>query len=140
MTAAGREYDVLVVDDDFMVARIHTRYLATVDGFHVVDTVHTGTQALAALERHHPDLMLLDVYLPDMTGIDVLRRARQDFPDVEIAYQHRVAPILYSKLKRGEMPRVPRVALLALSRAYLATAARNAVMWPRKRESSSPAR
>ena len=43
MTAAGREYDVLVVDDDFMVARIHTRYLATVDGFHVVDTVHTGT-------------------------------------------------------------------------------------------------
>ena len=75
---------MLVVDDDFMVARIHTRYLATVDGFHVVDTVHTGTDALAALERHHPDLMLLDVYLPDMTGIDVLRRARQDFPDVDV--------------------------------------------------------
>ena len=84
MTSPGREYDVLVVDDDFMVARIHTRYLATVGGFHVVDTVHTGTDALAALERHHPDLMLLDVYLPDMTGIDVLRRARQNFPDVDV--------------------------------------------------------
>ena len=84
MTSPSRDYDVLVVDDDFMVARIHTRYLATVDGFHVVDTVHTGTDALAALERHHPDLMLLDVYLPDMTGIDVLRRARQDFPDVDV--------------------------------------------------------
>ena len=84
MTSPSREYDVLVVDDDFMVARIHTRYLATVDGFRVVDTVHTGTDALAALERHHPDLMLLDVYLPDMTGIDVLRRTRQDFPDVDV--------------------------------------------------------
>ena len=84
MTSPTKVYDVLVVDDDFMVARIHTRYLATVDGFHVVDTVHTGTDALAALERHHPDLMLLDVYLPDMTGIDVLRRARQDYPDVDV--------------------------------------------------------
>lgn len=84
MTSPTKVYEVLVVDDDFMVARIHTRYLATVDGFHVVDTVHTGTDALSALERHHPDLMLLDVYLPDMTGIDVLRRARQDYPDVDV--------------------------------------------------------
>jgi response regulator of citrate/malate metabolism len=84
MTSPTREYEVLIVDDDFMVARIHTRYLATVDGFHVVDTVHTGTDALAALERYHPDLMLLDVYLPDMTGIDVLRQARRHFPDVDV--------------------------------------------------------
>jgi len=70
--------------DDFMVAKIHTRYLATVSGFRVVGTVHTGTEALAALTELHPDLMLLDVYLPDMTGIEVLRRARQDFPDVDV--------------------------------------------------------
>ena len=77
-------FSVLVVDDDFMVARIHTRYLSTVPGFTVVDTVHTGADALSALARHHPDLMLLDVYLPDMTGIDVLRRARSEFPDVDV--------------------------------------------------------
>ena len=46
--------------------------------------MHTGTEALAALTELHPDLMLLDVYLPDMTGIEVLRRARQDFPDVDV--------------------------------------------------------
>ncbi len=84
MTAPATEYSVLVVDDDFMVARIHTRYLATVSGFRVVATVHTGAQALTALAEFHPDLMLLDVYLPDMTGIEVLRRARQDFPDVDV--------------------------------------------------------
>ncbi len=84
MSAPGTEYSVLVVDDDFMVAKIHTRYLATVRGFRVVATVHTGTEALAALSELHPDLMLLDVYLPDITGIEVLRRARQDFPDVDV--------------------------------------------------------
>ena len=77
-------FSVLVVDDDFMVARIHTRYLATVPGFSVVGTVHTGADALAALAEHQPDLMLLDVYLPDMTGIEVLRRARSEFPDVDV--------------------------------------------------------
>ena len=46
--------------------------------------MHTGTEALAALTELHPDLMLLDVYLPDMTGIEVLRRARQEFPDVDV--------------------------------------------------------
>ena len=84
MTAPAAEFSVLVVDDDFMVAKIHTRYLATVSGFRVVGTVHTGTEALAALTALQPDLMLLDVYLPDMTGIEVLRRARQDFPDVDV--------------------------------------------------------
>ena len=84
MSAPVKEYSVLVVDDDFMVAKIHTRYLATVSGFRVVATVHTGTEALQALADFHPDLMLLDVYLPDMTGIEVLRRARQDFPAVDV--------------------------------------------------------
>jgi response regulator of citrate/malate metabolism len=77
-------YDVLVVDDDFMVARIHTRYLATIPGFRVVATVHTGAAALAALAEQPVDLVLLDVYLPDMTGIDLLRRVRGEFPGVDV--------------------------------------------------------
>jgi len=84
MSSSAAGYSVVVVDDDFMVARIHTRYLATVSGFTVVATVHTGADALAALAEFRPDLMLLDVYLPDMTGTEVLRRARQDFPDVDV--------------------------------------------------------
>lgn len=80
----GGDYRVVVVDDDFMVARIHTRYLAGVAGFTVAATVHTGADALAAVTRYRPDLLLLDVYLPDMTGIDVLRRVRADFPQVDV--------------------------------------------------------
>jgi response regulator of citrate/malate metabolism len=67
---------VLIVDDDFMVARVHSGFVANLDGFEVVGTASSGAQALAEAERLAPDLVLLDVYLPDMTGLEVLRRLR----------------------------------------------------------------
>ncbi|WP_030778976.1 response regulator [Streptomyces sp. NRRL S-920] len=67
---------VLVVDDDFMVARLHSRYVGAVDGFTVAGVAHSGSEALGAAERLRPDLVLLDVYLPDMDGIAVLRELR----------------------------------------------------------------
>ena len=68
--------DVLVVDDDFMVAEIHRRFVERVDGFRVVGVARTGREALDAVRDHHPELILLDVYLPDMTGLDVLQTLR----------------------------------------------------------------
>ena len=67
---------VLIVDDDFMVAKVHSGFVAALDGFEVVGTASTGAAALAEVERLRPDLVLLDVYLPDMTGLEVLRRLR----------------------------------------------------------------
>ncbi|MGX1881873.1 response regulator [Streptomyces sp. NPDC055287] len=67
---------VLVVDDDFMVAKLHSRYVSAMDGFTVVAVAHSGAEALRAAERLRPDLVLLDVYLPDMDGISVLRELR----------------------------------------------------------------
>ncbi|MCC0579059.1 response regulator [Streptomyces californicus] len=67
---------MLVVDDDFMVAKLHSRYVSTMDGFDVVGVAHNGAEALRAAERLRPDLVLLDIYLPDMDGIDVLRALR----------------------------------------------------------------
>ncbi|MFD9942123.1 response regulator [Nonomuraea sp. NPDC059023] len=64
---------VLVVDDDFMVARIHSGYVARMPGFEVVAAAHTGNDALEAVRRFRPDLVLLDIYLPDLSGLDVLK-------------------------------------------------------------------
>jgi response regulator of citrate/malate metabolism len=69
---------VLIVDDDFMVAKVHAGFVAALDGFEVLGTAATGTDALDAVRRLAPDLVLLDVYLPDMTGLDVLHRLRAD--------------------------------------------------------------
>lgn len=71
-----RVLDVLVVDDDFMVASIHTRFVERTEGFRVVGQAATGATALAEIERLSPDLVLLDVHLPDVSGLEVLRRLR----------------------------------------------------------------
>ena len=70
--------DVLVVDDDFMVAEIHRRFVEQVDGFRAVGVARTGAEALSAARELQPQLILLDVYLPDMTGLEVLQRLRSD--------------------------------------------------------------
>jgi two-component system CitB family response regulator len=66
----------LVVDDDFMVASIHRQYVERIAGFSVVGEAHTGIQALELVDSLRPDLVLLDLYLPDMSGLDVLRQLR----------------------------------------------------------------
>ena len=70
--------DVLVVDDDFMVAEIHRRFVERVDGFRPVGVARTGAEALSAARALRPHLILLDVYLPDMTGLEVLQRLRSE--------------------------------------------------------------
>ncbi|MGH3003882.1 MAG: response regulator [Gaiellaceae bacterium] len=66
----------LVVDDDFMAASVHRQFTERVPGFEVVGEATTGAEALALVARLHPDLVLLDIYLPDLSGIEVLRRLR----------------------------------------------------------------
>lgn len=65
---------VLVVDDDFRVARLHAEIAARVPGLEVVGVVHTGADALAAAAEHRPDLVILDEYLPDERGSSLIRR------------------------------------------------------------------
>jgi response regulator of citrate/malate metabolism len=75
---------VLVVDDDFMVARIHTQFVERTPGFEVVGVASSGQAALDDVARLRPDLVLLDVHLPDITGIEVLRRLRADGDDIGV--------------------------------------------------------
>ncbi len=76
--------EVLVVDDDFMVARIHTGFVQRTPGFTVAGVAHTGAQALVEAERLQPDLVLLDVYLPDVSGLDLLGALREAAPEVDV--------------------------------------------------------
>jgi response regulator of citrate/malate metabolism len=70
--------DVLVVDDDFMVAKVHSGYVQKTPGFRVVGMAHTGADALRQVRSLRPDLVLLDIYLPDIDGVTVLRNIRAD--------------------------------------------------------------
>lgn len=75
---------VLVVDDDFMVAKVHRGFVERTPGFTVAAVAHTGAEALAAVKELRPDLMLLDIYLPDVSGVEVLRRVREGATPVDV--------------------------------------------------------
>ncbi|MGN6161167.1 MAG: response regulator [Marmoricola sp.] len=68
----------LVVDDDFRVAAIHAAYVERVEGFSVVGTVHTAGDAIDAIRSQKPDLVLMDVYLPDSNGLHVMQTVTTD--------------------------------------------------------------
>jgi two-component system CitB family response regulator len=67
----------LVVDDDFMVAEVHRGFVERVGGFEVVGMAHSGAEALRTIARLAPELLILDVYLPDRSGLSVLQELRQ---------------------------------------------------------------
>ncbi|MCS5478558.1 response regulator [Corynebacterium sp. YIM 101645] len=71
-------WSVLVVDDDFRVAGIHAEIVEAAPGFRVQGSVRTVAGARAALATNLPDLMLVDVYLPDGDGIELVRSVGVD--------------------------------------------------------------
>jgi response regulator of citrate/malate metabolism len=75
----------LIVDDDAMTASIHRAYVERVAGFEVVGEAHSGADAIELVRKTAPDLVLLDIYMPDMSGLDVLRNLHaSDLPHVDV--------------------------------------------------------
>jgi response regulator of citrate/malate metabolism len=65
---------VLVVDDDYHVAHAHALSVGKIEGFEVMGEAHTAGEAELLVEEQSPDLLLLDMYLPDLSGLDLVRR------------------------------------------------------------------
>jgi two-component system CitB family response regulator len=69
---------VLVVEDDFRVAQVHAAFTERVAGFTVVGSARTATEASTMIADLQPDLVLLDTYLPDRSGVDLLAEISVD--------------------------------------------------------------
>ena len=69
---------VLVIDDDFRVAGIHASIVDASPGFSVVGTARTLAEAKTLIATFSPDLLLVDVYLPDGDGIDLVGTSNID--------------------------------------------------------------
>lgn len=67
---------VMIIEDDLKIAELHRRYLEQMGGFEVVGIATSKVEAEMQLEVLEPELVLLDVYLPDGTGIEILARLR----------------------------------------------------------------
>ena len=70
---------VIIIEDDPMVADLAAGYLEGIDGFKLEHTAHSGEEGLALLRTHHVDLVLLDVFMPGMDGMELLRIIKSQF-------------------------------------------------------------
>ncbi|HWI47168.1 MAG TPA: response regulator [Rummeliibacillus sp.] len=74
----------VIAEDDFRVAEIHEKFLESFKEIDVIGKALNGKEVIQLLEQQQADLLLLDVYMPDQLGTDLLPIIRQQFPQTDI--------------------------------------------------------
>ncbi|OIK10410.1 response regulator [Bacillus sp. MUM 116] len=75
---------VVIAEDDFRIADIHEKFLQKFKQIEVVGKALNGEQTLQLIKNEQPDLLLLDVYMPDMLGAELLPIIRESSPKMGI--------------------------------------------------------
>jgi DNA-binding NarL/FixJ family response regulator len=75
---------VLLVDDHAMVRRGLRGFLELLDDIEVCGEAENGRQALEQVARLHPDVVLMDLLMPELDGVGAIGRLREEHPDVEV--------------------------------------------------------
>lgn len=76
--------NVLVAEDDYRVADIHCQYLEKFQGISYIDRAANAYETLSKLKEHSFDVLLLDVYLPDELGINMIEAYKQENASLQI--------------------------------------------------------
>jgi two-component system, NarL family, invasion response regulator UvrY len=95
-TAADSPVRVLTVDDQALFRGVARDVIEATPGFELAGEAASGEEALAAVERLEPQLVLLDVRMPGMGGIEAARRIEASHPDTVV--------VLVSIEERADVP------------------------------------
>ena len=68
-----RKCNVLIVDDEFLARKLLTEYVSKLDYLNLVDTCADATKAMEVLNNEQIDILLLDIQMPDISGMEMLR-------------------------------------------------------------------
>ena len=118
---------VLIVDDEPSITQTLGAFFER-SGGHIVSAAHTGEEAIALYHRMRPDLVLLDVRLPDMTGFEVLDQLREDNAVVIMMTAYGDVPLAVQAMQKGaenfltkpvELPHLAAVADRAFEKSRL---------------------
>src|SRR5499426_1164623 len=110
--AAQRSIRVMVVDDAVVVRGLIARWIADEPGLEVVAALRSGREAIAQIEQTDPDVVILDVDMPDMDGIAALPRLLAAKPDLVVimasTLTRRNAEISLRALSLGAADYIPK--------------------------------
>jgi len=103
---------VLVVDDSAVERRLAGGILDKIDGL-TVEYASNGLEALENIENHHPDMVLTDLQMPEMNGLELVGRIRQKYPLIPVILMtaHGSEEIAVQALQRGAASYVPKTKL-----------------------------
>jgi two-component system chemotaxis response regulator CheY len=74
---------VLVVDDDNLMRQI-LKAILNEEGYQVVGEARDGAMALQLVDRHRPELVCLDINMPGLSGLDVLKQIQSTLPETKV--------------------------------------------------------
>lgn len=76
--------NVLVAEDDYRVVEIHCQYLQKFKEIHHIERTANAKETLQKLKEHKFDILLLDVYLPDELGTNMIEAFKKENPSIQI--------------------------------------------------------
>ncbi len=74
----------LIVEDDPMVAEVNRGFLEATGGFEIVGLARSGLEALTLIQTTQPQLVILDIFLPDLNGLETLAEIRKRNEPVDV--------------------------------------------------------
>ncbi|MFJ7851807.1 response regulator [Peribacillus frigoritolerans] len=79
-----RAIEVLIVEDDLRIAEIQKLFIEKLEGFQTIGIASSYDEAKSFIEIMQPDLLLLDMYFPDMNGLDILKEIKQQSKQMDV--------------------------------------------------------
>ncbi|ASN07310.1 response regulator [Virgibacillus necropolis] len=76
--------DILIAEDDYRVGNIHAEFLSKIADVKVVGKALNGKETLELIENLSVDLILLDIFMPDILGTELIRHIRDSKPNIDI--------------------------------------------------------
>jgi len=103
---------VLLADDHALVRAGIRALLSTIEGVEVIAEAGNGREALQLIRELQPDIVLLDITLPDLSGLEVLKESKKDFPDLRVIILtvHEAGEYAMEALRSGAAGYLPKSA------------------------------
>lgn len=80
----NKQICVLLIEDDPMVQEVNKQFIERLPAFTVIDTANNGFEGLTKIKEKKPDLVILDIFMPSLNGLDTLYQIRKEQLDVDV--------------------------------------------------------